>query len=975
MPGGLQVRLLGRFEMTAPAGQPVEQWPRPTARRLVQLLLLEPGHSVNRDRAAELLFPEVPADKAFRQLSKALSQARSALAAAAPELDGMLDADTRSIRWTSHIPSEIDLDAHVAALRGGLAEVDPDTRARLLAASLRDTEPLLPDDCYDLWVTEAADRLAVLRQQARIALAETLTATAPGGPDGRVIAAWREAFRHDRTDENTCAALMAAYAAAGNRTQVMRAHRACVVALRTELGVTPSARLATAYTHALEQTADAPEQEATTPVLFGRDGEIAVGTNAVRSGPGLVIAGPAGIGKTAVLGAVCRDLSAHGWLVLRGTAIPEDRLSPYAALRTALRPHLTGVEVPPELAALVHGEQMNPDSSEGRDELLAAAVTSTMAELAVQQPILLAIDDAHWADPAMHVLLRRLALRSGGRWSLAVAGRSDERGQPLPDLPTDMVRLDLPPLPDEAATALIRTVATSDVDATELLTRAAGNPFFLTELARAGPGVAFDDVPRRVRDLVEHRLSGCGGVSARIATLVAVAAEDASYDVVLGAARDSAPGGTDDEALLAIDELLDQHLLVELADGVRVAHPLLREALLQRTNAVRRSTLHTLIAAQLDGRDDRAFARARHQVAAFRCSGLHHTAVDACRGGLAAGAHARSLCANDVALELLHAALEAFETLSPGDRRPLRSEVFDGWLTVGHINLDRGQLSIAEHAYRQGLGLAGNDDERARGWSALAGVPYTGGDLRAAAATYEKGLTHIVAESPIPRARLRSDLGWVSLRLGDPALAAELLTEALAVLESSDDLIVVTRCLDRLSLAMHASHRPDEALRLSDRAFDTDAQSGDESNRGVLLMHRSILLTAAGRMDEALADAKSAVELHRRLGRRYLQAVALSDTANVHEARGEWAEALDAREIERAILADLANDWHLANCDERRAALLTKLGRDSEAAAAAKLAADAFARRNRIVDPMRTPVPKQPRRRTARGNTAGTRRS
>lgn len=972
MAGGLQVRLLGRFEITSPEGRAVDQWPRPTARRLVQLLLLEPGHSINRDRAAELLFPDVPADKAFRQLSKALSQARSAFAAASPGLDGVLDADSRSIRWSPRAAADIDVDAHVASLRRGLADADPASRATVLTEGLRIAEALLPDDCYDPWVSEAADRLAALRQQARIALAETLTAMAPGSNDSRVIAAWREAFRHDRTDENTCAALMAAYAAAGNRTQIMRAHRACVVALRRELGVAPSPRLATAYKRALDQTADAPEPEATVPVLHGRDREVAAATSAVRAGSGLVVAGPAGIGKTAVLSAACRELAANGWLVLRGTAIPEDRLSPYAALGTALRPHLTGVDVPPELAALVHGEPMDPNSSEGRDELLAAAVATTMDALATERPALLAIDDAHWADPALHVLLRRLAAHSGRRWSLAVAGRSDEPGHPLPALPSDIVRLDLPPLPDDAATALIRAVATSDVDTAELLSRAAGNPFFLTELARAGPTVVFDDVPRRVRDLVEHRLSGCGGSSARIAALIAVAAEDASYDVVLGAARDPAVGGTDDEALLAIDELLDQHLLVEVADGVRIAHPLLREALLQRTNAVRRANLHTLVATQLDGRDDRAFAQARHQVAAFRCSGLQHTAIDACRGGLAAGQHARSLCANDVALELLRAALEAFEALSPDDRRPLRSAVFDGWLTLGHIHLDRGDLSTAGGSYRQGLGLAATDDERARGWSALAGVPYTGGDLRAAAATYETGLTQLLDDSPLPRARLRADLGWVRLRLGDPALAVELLTTALAVLETGDDLVTLTRCLDRLSLAMHASGRPEDALQLSNRAFETDAQSGDESNLGVLLMHRSILLTTAGRLDEALADAQSAVEMHRRLGRRYLQAVALSDTANVHEARGEWALALNARDIERAILVDLANDWHLANCDERRAALLTRLGRDSEAATAERLAAEAFGRRERIADPMRTPIPKQQRRGAKSGNTAGT---
>ncbi len=74
-PPVIDVRLLGRFVVTG-GGRSIRSWPRPSARRLCQLVLVSPGRRVSRDSACEALFPSLSPEAAARSLYKALSMAR-----------------------------------------------------------------------------------------------------------------------------------------------------------------------------------------------------------------------------------------------------------------------------------------------------------------------------------------------------------------------------------------------------------------------------------------------------------------------------------------------------------------------------------------------------------------------------------------------------------------------------------------------------------------------------------------------------------------------------------------------------------------------------------------------------------------------------------------------------------------------------------------------------------------------------------
>jgi DNA-binding SARP family transcriptional activator len=229
----VRVRLVGPFSVIS-GGREAGPWPRPTARRLCQLVLVSPGRRISRDLVCEELFPGTDPRAAARSVSKALSMARAALAALGPGADGLLTADLTHI-WASP-DAEVDAEETGRALRAALAlEPGQDRDARLTAALAGDGE-LLADEPYADWALRPRERLESLRQEARLALARDRSRGAGQGRPEAVLAAWEACFEHDPAAEEAAGALVRAYFAAGHRDLAVRAYERCRAALG-ELGV------------------------------------------------------------------------------------------------------------------------------------------------------------------------------------------------------------------------------------------------------------------------------------------------------------------------------------------------------------------------------------------------------------------------------------------------------------------------------------------------------------------------------------------------------------------------------------------------------------------------------------------------------------------------------------------------------------------------------------------------------------------
>ena len=239
----VQVTLLGQFSIAA-RGRVVSDWPRPSARRLCELVLVSPGRRVSRDLACEELFPRLEPRAAARALSKALSMARSALAELGPDGSALLAADLLHI-WASPDVA-VDAETRSAALRAGLAMSPGQLRDDALSAALAEDGELLADEPYAEWAIRVRERYETLCQEARLALARDRAMGA--GRSGRddMLAAWQSCLDHDAASEEAAGALIRAYLAQGRPELAARVFERCRVALE-QLGLRISPSLERIY--------------------------------------------------------------------------------------------------------------------------------------------------------------------------------------------------------------------------------------------------------------------------------------------------------------------------------------------------------------------------------------------------------------------------------------------------------------------------------------------------------------------------------------------------------------------------------------------------------------------------------------------------------------------------------------------------------------------------------------------------------
>jgi adenylate cyclase len=239
----VRIRLLGEFAI-ASGGLAATAWPRPSARRLCELVLVSPGRRISRDLACDELFPRLEPRTAARSLSKALSMARGALAGLGEPGAALLAADLGHIWVAGSV--EVDAETHAAALRAGLAMAPGKDRDETLAAALAEDGELLADEPYADWAAGPRERLDTLRQEARLALARDRAMGSGRSGRGDVLAAWQSCLDHDPACEEAAGALVRGYFAQGRPELAARVFERCRAALE-QLGLRISPSLERVY--------------------------------------------------------------------------------------------------------------------------------------------------------------------------------------------------------------------------------------------------------------------------------------------------------------------------------------------------------------------------------------------------------------------------------------------------------------------------------------------------------------------------------------------------------------------------------------------------------------------------------------------------------------------------------------------------------------------------------------------------------
>jgi DNA-binding CsgD family transcriptional regulator len=263
----------------------------------------------------------------------------------------------------------------------------------------------------------------------------------------------------------------------------------------------------------------------TSPVLVGRDeqmGTLAAAFGAVRQGdPSVVlVGGEAGIGKTrlvtefsgaadaTVLTGPCMELGAEGLPFAPFTAMLRDIVRHRGADTIT-----GGGRATRELARLLP-ELPGPEAAPGQDRAhLFEAFLTLFEQLTADRPLILVVEDAHWADQSSRELLAFLVRyqRALPNVLIIVTFRSDElhRTHPLRPLLAELDRIDwvdrleLPRFTREQADEVVTSILGAAVDprrADALYARAEGNPLFTEELLACPDGEC--DIPDSLRDLL-----------------------------------------------------------------------------------------------------------------------------------------------------------------------------------------------------------------------------------------------------------------------------------------------------------------------------------------------------------------------------------------------------------------------------------------------------------------------------------------
>ncbi|GAA3949007.1 BTAD domain-containing putative transcriptional regulator [Actinomadura viridis] len=883
------VRVLGTFEAWVDGGTADLGGPR--QRSVLARLVAARGRMVPADRLVEDLWPGEAPPRATAGLQSFVSHLRRALEPDRPPRTPARVLVTAPPGYALHLP-DADVDAwRFDALvdeAARLLDAADAVRARECAqAALAEWRGPAYAEFADLpWAVAETARLDERRRLAVERRAEAmlrLGAAAEAVPDLEAHAA------ANPLREEVWRLLALALYRTGRQGDALAALRRARATLAEELGVDPGPALRRLESGILAQAPEltggprhgavleAPAEIATAParaasapdvppppgtaggIFVGRHDELerlaAAARDAAAGRCGLVlIAGDAGMGKTALAERLTAALARDGWTTAWGR-VPETGGAPPAwPWAELLRELISAAPPPPELArrmTLLEGDVPAvpaADIATGRFRL-QLAVGDYLSGLAGRAPLLLVLDDLHWADGDTLALLAALPRMLRDR-PVLLAGtfRQTEVSERLADALAllarhEPLRLDLAGLPAADVAVLIRAVCGAEVDEAELAViaeRTGGNPFFTRETVRlldaGGLPAATRLVPAGAGDVLRRRVAGLPENARTVLRNAAVVGREADLDVLTDVC-----GGDEDAVIDAVEAGLAAGLVTEPGPGrVRFAHTLVRDTLYTGLSRVRRARLHGRVAAALERRRPGGVAAIAH----------HHLEAGgadpakAVRYARLAAEEAESRFAHRAAADLWIRAVDALR--AAGDDRPLSGD-------------DRPLSGDAR-------------DRRVRERLELE-----------AAAIRSTALAGDVVEA---RERRRRALD-AARPLGDARLLARLIT--------SFDVPTVWTSRD------YGSHDQD-VIDAAEEALEGLAGPDDDELRARLLTSLAIELEGA-RSDRGVTAAEEAVRVARRLGRPELLAVALNGRyLNGYRGAGAFTD----RRLVAAELLDLA---------------------------------------------------------------------
>ena len=657
----MRIALFGSVEVIS-GGRPVPLG-GPKQRAVFGLLALNAGRVVPLDRLVADLWQDEPPDQAINAVQSYVSRLRRVLGGGADADAGVVRILTKPPGWKLDVPAEgvdaLRFEQLVAKGRALVSAGRPqEARVPLTEALALWTGPLMND--LDLPQFAAAERaqLELLRLDAGELLLEAQLAA------GETSSVVEDAHRFTLLNpyrERGWMSLMVALYRSGRQAEALAAASRLRTVLVDDLGLDPSPEIRSLEARILRQDSDleapgvfAPaavlipprgsvgglrsggmEDLSTTSPLVGRDDVLAILDevwiqSSHKRGRAVLLEGPAGIGKSAVLREFEERVRSSGGACVRGVGSGGDAgvpaFWPWVQVVREVREHFPALAEHPSTAALALIDPALPadrlalagdsDLGVGRTRLYRAVI-DLLAAARDECPLAVFIDDAHWLDVETAGLLAVAVPALVERGVLFCFGvRSDEveLGQDLPALlgatrRDAVVRLRLRDLDAEEVGEVVRRIsgtAPASVVRAAISERTGGNPLFVSELARMLVSERRLDVdgvgellPPEVRSVLRRRIDRLP-INARTAlVVVALVGRPVPLGLLVEVSQ-----LTEDAVLDACEAAVLTGLLIEDDGGsgtFSLSHDLVRATLVESVSASRRIRWHARIGEALQG--------------------------------------------------------------------------------------------------------------------------------------------------------------------------------------------------------------------------------------------------------------------------------------------------------------------------------------------------------------------------------------
>jgi len=648
-------------------------------------------------------------------------------------------------------------------------------------------------------------------------------------------------------------------------------------------------------------------------VFVGRRDELAQLASAAAgvagSGRGrlVVIAGDAGVGKSALVREFTDRVSGDGWTAAAGGCVDVTAGAlTYAALIGILRQldrHL-GREAMTELAGAGIGDlaPLLPGASAGQPGAgghLLERVLDFLVRLGEVTPAVVVVEDLHWADSSTRDLIAFLARNiHTARVLLIVTYRADDlhRRHPLTALLAELERGDASWLRlaglarSDVAELVAKTAGAGAAPGVpQLLDRTAGNPFFIEELLAAPAPLTA--LPEGLRGVLLARLRDLPDPVLAVLRPASVLGQGFTEELL-----NAATGLPLAEIEDALRQAVDHNILRATAGGLRFRHDLMREAVYDDLLPAQRHRLHAAAAAAVEADE----AIIDPPGARWGVLGLHWKAAgDTARAlgaSIQAARWASQVGAPSEAADHLETALTLWEQAPPGshpdgtDRAALLAQAAEARYAAGQVLRAR---ALATAAVTE---LAGSPDvERvALAQLRLGFLSWFAGEAAASAEALEPTVGLLASRPPSPAkaevmasyARALMYTAWVRRGLA----AAE---EALDLARLTGSRRVEGHAMCTKGCLLGHVGRLEESFRLLRDAGEIGREVGDAGGLALAFASLTYVQVLAGLADEAMATAEEGLQVARQRGMMLSYGLAIAENqAEAAVRAGRWDDAL-----------------------------------------------------------------------------------